>query len=135
MRRVRRIFFCAECHALKAMPLAPFLIETTWLKFASKRDLLCRPCMVSRAAARHVDVTLADLPSCDWNLVGEPHSWFDRFAKDAPLDVIERWWQEYSQRKEDRALHDELVSIELASCVHPSSNAWADACCLSSPPV
>jgi hypothetical protein len=87
--------FCGQCRRRlghHGVVQAPMLIDATWLRFASKRDLLCSGCMFDRAKHAGVALTFADLRACAFNLLGRP-SWFDLFLslESSPPPNLEAW--------------------------------------------
>jgi hypothetical protein len=71
---------CDGCgESFDDVPLAPVLIDATWLRVAAKRETLCVGCMFQRATERSVALTLADLAPCPFNVFHSPRSWYDLF--------------------------------------------------------
>jgi hypothetical protein len=72
---------CAGCHkSFDEEPAAPMLTDAAWAKFAGPKDQLCAGCFFSRAIERRINLTLANLLPCPFNLFHTPRSWFDMFA-------------------------------------------------------
>jgi hypothetical protein len=84
---------CAGCHkGFEEVPTAPMLTDEAWAKFAGPKDQLCAECFFGRARDRRIDLTLADLLPCPFNLFPSPRSWFDLFLsleKDEPPNIAE----------------------------------------------
>jgi hypothetical protein len=64
---------CDGCGAsFNAEPRAPVLIDATWAKLAKQHETLCASCLLNRAIARRVLLTVADLVPCEFNRWGSP---------------------------------------------------------------
>jgi hypothetical protein len=61
--------------------MAPMFIGATWAKLARRDELLCAPCVFDAARKGGIDLALADLLPCPFNLFDSPHSWFDLFLR------------------------------------------------------
>ncbi len=70
--------------------------DATWQRLADEHErLLCSDCLLTRAIDRQVDLTLADLLPCAFNLFHRPFSWFDLFRKfDPPGAAVPKEWQQ-----------------------------------------
>jgi hypothetical protein len=91
---VRRSFRCDSCRkSFSKVPMAPVLHDEVWGKLAHPHEILCAPCMFSRAIERNVHLTLASLRPCPFNLSQSPQSWFDVFRSDeiGPPRNIDEW--------------------------------------------
>jgi hypothetical protein len=87
------------------VPMAPMLCDTVWRKLAEKRETLCAICMFKRAHAADLDLTIADLRPCAFNLFACRISWFDMFMlkeKEPPANT-----SEWDQRREAARRSDE----------------------------
>jgi hypothetical protein len=74
--------------------MAPMLHDKAWKKLADKDETLCPTCFFRRAIDRNVDLKLAHLRPCSFNLDGSP-SWFDLFRRDGhPGPKILNQWRE-----------------------------------------
>jgi hypothetical protein len=77
---------CDDCRKSFRNPrvtMAPMLHDHVWDLLARKDETLCGACMFKRAADQHIELTIADLRPCPFNLERAPLiSWFESFAKD-----------------------------------------------------
>jgi hypothetical protein len=63
--------------------LGPVVHDHIWQQLAAcDCECLCFQCMQQRARQRLRVLALADLLPCQWNLIGQPSSWFDLFLQD-----------------------------------------------------
>ena len=76
---------CDACgRSFADQPLAPMLIDVTWLKLADEYEMLCVECMSKRAIERRIDLTISDLLDCPFNHWQRPlwlHLFRDLFRK------------------------------------------------------
>jgi hypothetical protein len=79
---------CDGCHRKNNNP-APMFHDATWQKLASEHETLCSDCARKRVTDRQIDLTLADLFPCAFNLMGWPYSWFDVFRCVGPDEIAE----------------------------------------------
>jgi hypothetical protein len=64
------------------IPLAPMLTDPVWRRLSNPGErLLCGNCFFRRADERGINLTLAELRPCPFNLFHWPHSWFDLFCR------------------------------------------------------
>jgi hypothetical protein len=56
------------------------LRDEVWQQLANKTQILCDPCCQERAKTLEIEITLATLEPCPFNLIGWPNSHFNRFA-------------------------------------------------------
>jgi len=79
---------CDACQqSFDDVPRARMLRDAVWRKLAERQASLCAGCMFERAVDRSVDLTLADLEPCPFNLFGARMCWYHLFAKGkAPTD-------------------------------------------------
>jgi hypothetical protein len=76
---------CDGCRqSFNDVPRAPMLRDAAWRKLADPQAILCAGCMLERAIDRSVDLTLADLLPCPFNLFHAPRSWYHLFANGTP---------------------------------------------------
>jgi hypothetical protein len=110
-RQLRATDYCDGCHAdLDEARLAPVLHDEIWRKFADKHETLCANCFLARATERRIDLTLAILLPCGFNLWHSPTSWFELFArreKEPPANLGE-WRAEARMTGEWRALRGSI---------------------------
>ena len=88
------------------VPMAPMLWDTVRRKLADKRETLCASCVFERAHAADLDLTIADLRPCPFNLACRI-SWFDMFMlkeKEPPANM-----SEWNQHRERARWFDELT--------------------------
>ena len=96
------------------VPMAPMLWDTVWRKLAEKRETLCAICVFERAHAADLDLSIADLRPCAWNLASMSLKsripWFDMFMlkeKEPPANMSEwnqhreaaRWFDEPTRER------------------------------------
>jgi hypothetical protein len=55
------------------------LHDKIWRGIANEHETLCSDCFDNRLRDRKIDVTLADLRPCPFNLMNWPDSWFNVF--------------------------------------------------------
>ena len=87
---------CTECLREEAH-LAPMLHDEVWARLADKDETLCTDCFFERMVQRDVNITVADLRPCLFNLLDSPLSWFDVLMKDEtkPPANEDKWREAY----------------------------------------
>jgi hypothetical protein len=85
---------------------APMLLDGSWRKLAHRREHLCSECLRARAKIRGIEITLADLRPCPFNIGA---GWFEKFADKAPPEVVMTWlkWARRAQESND-ARHEQF---------------------------
>ena len=71
---------CDACGKDYQGRLAPMLRDEVWQQLANKTQILCDPCCQERAKTLEIEITLATLEPCPFNLIGWSNSHFNRFA-------------------------------------------------------
>jgi hypothetical protein len=87
---------CDCCHAsFDEIEPAPMLREEVWEQLTDYPGVqMCARCMFARAAESKVELTLASLMPCAFNLFHWPLSWFNRFAqRERPPTIINPAWR------------------------------------------
>jgi hypothetical protein len=79
----------------------PMLFAASWSKIAEKHEHLCAECFFDRLTALKVEISLADLRPCPFNVMLSPHDWFDFYAKVAPPELVATWQRWLERQSSD----------------------------------
>jgi len=96
--------------------MAPVLFNGTWRRLAHSRELLCGECLMARAKALELNITLADLRPCEFNA-----DWFEEFADKAPREIVMVWLKWARLVDENYRLWQKEMGLA------PTVPAWASA--------
>jgi hypothetical protein len=83
---------CDQCSV--ADSFSPILHDSEWNRLADEKERLCFPCLINRAKAKGVRLSLESLRPCAFNLLNPlPWPWFYAFALIAgrPPQNIDEW--------------------------------------------
>ena len=90
---------CSDCPGtMDDVNWGPMLFGDVWLKLADAREFLCFDCLLARAEARGIKLTIASLKPCPINFCGSasPFAYFMRGQTMPPPNF--KQWQEAAVR-------------------------------------
>jgi hypothetical protein len=97
-RRRQRCDGCQQALDRRLRPphvrLGPIVHDHIWQQIAEPDERLCLECMEKRGWQRFGrTLMLADLWPCEWNLIGQPYSFFDLYlsSESAPPTNLAEW--------------------------------------------
>lgn len=115
---------CDGCRkSFNKVPLAPMLNDAVWYKLADEREILCFQCMLERATKWGVNLSLASLFPCPFNLADPPRSWFDLFAsteKRPPSNIGE--WRRLVEA--EAAQREKIAAVSGETYEAPQWHSW-----------
>jgi hypothetical protein len=105
---------CADCSGITAP--SPMLQDREWARLADEREYLCVACLINRAEAKGVRLSLASLKPCPLNLLTPsslPYYYIFASVETRPPQNIDEWSDAYEEAQKWLDLYEPVIDAGL----------------------